>query len=176
MLTRAMIISLCLATAPVAALALGDDAPAKAQNEPSTQEAEPADQAAQKAKEKTQENQPAPKSDAHIARAVFTTEVKDHEPVDELGAVPAGLDRVYYFTEIKDLEGTLIRHRWLLDGETVAEIPIQVEGPRWRAFSVKEIQPGETGTLTVQVIGADGTILNQAELPAAAKAKQHGQS
>lgn len=167
MKTRALLLSLFVAAAlPLTAAAQAGDPPAK-QNDP-------AEKAAPQAKERQAD--PAQKQNMHISRAVFTSEVVDHEPVDHLQAVPAGLDRVYYFTEIKDLDGAMITHRWMLDGETVAEVPIKVEGPRWRAFSVKDIQPGETGTWTVQVLDADGNVLNEATLPPQAKALEHGQS
>lgn len=148
MKTTLTISAFLLAALPLGALAqTGDAAPAaqeKPAGQPMQEEATPAS--------------------SDVARAVFTTGIADHEPIDDLEAYSADLERVYFFTEIVDREGQTLNHRWLLDGEPVAEVPIEVGGPRWRAWSEKTIGPDENGTWTVQVVTADGTVLDEETL------------
>jgi hypothetical protein len=101
---------------------------------------------------------------ANLSRAQFTTEVIDREPVDDVQALDTTADRVYFFTEFVGLSGGTLVHRWVYGGETAAEVPIHIGGPRWRAYSHKTLDPGSTGTWTVQVVDERGTIIAEHRL------------
>jgi hypothetical protein len=92
-------------------------------------------------------------------RAVFTSEIEDREPVDQLSRVNAGSDKIYFFTELKDLEGQTVKHRWLYKGELVAEVAFNVNGSRWRVWSSKTLQPDQLGTWTVEVVNGSGDVI-----------------
>ncbi len=97
-----------------------------------------------------------PVPDAKVARAVFTSGIENREPVDELANVSGDLPEVYFFTDLRGLEGRTVTHRWELDGETVAEVSFQIGGPRWRVYSKKTLGPGLKGDWTVVVVDESG--------------------
>lgn len=115
-----------------------------------------------------------------VARAQFTSNVSEREPVDRLGSVPNTTETVYFFTELRDFSGQTVTHRWLHDGEVVAEVPFSVGGPRWRVWSSKNLMPEWTGTWTVEVVDGLGQVVHSETLevtaagsaPAAEKAAQ----
>lgn len=93
----------------------------------------------------------------HVARATFALQVIDREPVDEVGIISA--DQVYYFTELRGLEGQMVWHRWQHQGEVMADVEFQVGGPHWRVWSKKRLSPRWTGEWTVSVIDERGRVL-----------------
>ena len=176
-----LMFSMLLAVLPITAMAQTDEAPAS--KETTAEDQAPKDQAAAdkeassdqgtaeaeenetSADQGTAENETSADQSAHVARAMFTTEVVDHEPVDQLDSLPAGFDRICFFTEIVDMSGEAITHRWLLDGEPVAEVPMEIGGPRWRVYSVKTLPSNTTGTWSVQVVDAAGAVMYESQLP-----------
>lgn len=102
---------------------------------------------------------PDPKS---VARAIVTTNVVDREPVDSIDTL--GNDRldVFFFTEIQNLEGQMLTHRWEYGGEVMAEVPLQIGGPRWRTFSSKRLHESWLGEWTVSVVDEAGRVLESA--------------
>ena len=85
-------------------------APAAESAAPATQEVKPAaeEQAApataseQKAAAATEQ---AGFSRGSVVRSVFTTEVKDREPVDKLNGAKSDAEHIYFFTELRDMSG-----------------------------------------------------------------------
>ncbi len=94
--------------------------------------------------------------DAGVARAQFTTAIVDREPVDRVVVLQAPLDTVYFFTELRHLEGRTVVHRWEYRGEVQSQVSFQVKGPRWRVFSKKRIKPGQPGEWSVTVLDSSG--------------------
>lgn len=104
---------------------------------------------------------------ARIGRARLTSNVVNREPVDEVASPlqvtgPSGRDELYFFTEIRDMAGKTVTHRWEYGGNVVATIPFQVGSARWRVYSRKSLAPGYTGPWTVSATAADGTVLARA--------------
>ncbi|MES9977599.1 MAG: DUF2914 domain-containing protein [Candidatus Thiodiazotropha sp. 6PLUC5] len=64
--------------------------------------------------------------------------------------------RILFFTDLRNLQGRIVTHRWEFEGEVISEVDIEVGGPRWRAYSVKSLNPGEEGKWTVFVIDESG--------------------
>jgi hypothetical protein len=92
----------------------------------------------------------------NVARAVFTTGIEDREPVDDLATLPSSQERVYFFSDLRNLEGQIITHRWEYNGKVMAEVKFQVGGPRWRTWSSKKLLPEWTGHWTVIVTDENG--------------------
>ena len=92
-----------------------------------------------------------PLGKGEVTRSTFTSAVVDREPVDELALINDGRTEVYFFTELKFLEGRTIIHRWEYKGVLQAEVPFTVGGPRWRVFSKKTLLPYQQGDWTVVV-------------------------
>jgi len=96
---------------------------------------------------------------AEVARAQFTTGVVDREPVDAITSVSADADTVYFYTELRDMQGSRVTHRWEHNGEPMAEVSFDVGGPRWRVWSSKQMEPELTGTWRAYVVTGDGSVL-----------------
>lgn len=94
-----------------------------------------------------------------VARSVFTSDIQDREPVDQLTQIAAPNDKVYFFTELKNLDGQTVKHRWRYKGEVVAEVAFNVGGSRWRVWSSKGLQPDQLGTWTVDVVNESGEVI-----------------
>jgi hypothetical protein len=106
-----------------------------------------------------------------VSRSMFTSAIQDREPVDKITQVDSNMPRVYFFTELLDMEGQQVTHRWIYDGQVMGEVAFQVGGPRWRVHSSKNLMPDWTGTWEVQVVDGAGNVLSSSELdvvPAAA--------
>ena len=64
--------------------------------------------------------------------------------------------RATFFTELHGFQGQTVIHRWEWNGQVVAEVPFQVNGPRWRVHSTKQLLPEWVGPLSVSVVDASG--------------------
>ena len=94
-----------------------------------------------------------------VARAQFTTDVIDREPIDNIGATVTveygAIQRVYFFTDLRDMAGSHVIHRWKLDGEEQAGVDFDIGGDRWRVWSSKRLMPGFDGKWSVEVVQDD---------------------
>lgn len=91
-----------------------------------------------------------------VARSAFTTEIVEREPVDNLTSAPNTLNRIFFFSDLRGLEGQIVTHRWEYNGKVMAEIKFKVGGPRWRVYSSKNLVPDWTGQWTVVVLDESG--------------------
>src|SRR5690606_25921364 len=71
----------------------------------------------------------------NVVRAVLTTDISDKEPVDEV-SLPLIIDagntlKIYYFTELIDMQGHIFHHQWLFEGAVVYKRPFKVRANRW---------------------------------------------
>lgn len=100
-----------------------------------------------------------------IVRAVLTTDINDKEPVDNISSIiGVNKDRatkVYYFTEIIDMKGQVLYHRWLRNGQLIFKRKINILGNRWRASTSKMIIYSKAGLWTVRLEDEQGAILNE---------------
>ena len=103
----------------------------------------------------------APAMSGEVARAVFTTGIKDREPVDQVTTLTTDKDKIYFFTEIRNMSGHIIKHRWEYNGKTMAEVKFDVGGPRWRVWSAKSLLPQWTGEWKVSVVDEAGKALSE---------------
>lgn len=98
-------------------------------------------------------------AEPEVSRHQFTSAVIDREPVDAL-ADAINVDPIFYFTDLRGYQGTTIRHRWLYQGEEMADVMFNVAGPRWRVYSSKRFQPEWDGQWQVEVIDEAGTVIS----------------
>ncbi len=94
-----------------------------------------------------------------VARATFTNGVADREPLDSITEAANDSRTIYFFSELRNLSGETITHRWEHDGQVMAEIPFYVGGSRWRVWSSKNLEPSWVGEWKVSVTRSDGTVL-----------------
>ncbi len=110
-----------------------------------------------------------PKNDTHemeygviggsVSRAAFTTAVVNREPRGRINELANDKHHLYFFTELKGMAGQKITHRWVHNGQTMAEIKFNVGAPRWRVWSSKTLLSHWTGPWEVQVINDLGQIV-----------------
>lgn len=100
---------------------------------------------------------PARAQEGGVARAQFTSGIENREPVDALQSIGLDSREVVFFTELRDLEGRAVAHRWIHEGETRAVVDFDVGGPRWRVWSSKDLIPQMQGEWTVEVVDDTGT-------------------
>jgi len=103
---------------------------------------------------------PAPLIAGQVTRAMFTTNVKDHEPVDNISTLTNDITRICYFTEIRGMAGQTVVHRWEYKGKVLLEMPFKVGSSRWRAYSVKTLDPSWLGEWKASVVDATGSSLS----------------
>jgi hypothetical protein len=94
-----------------------------------------------------------------VARATFTTAIEEREPVDEIESLGNDRQSVVFFTDLRGFEGRTLEHVWARQGEEMARVPFLVGGPRWRVYSRKTLDPGQTGQWTVTVVDESGAEL-----------------
>jgi len=94
-----------------------------------------------------------------VSRAQFTSRVLDREPIDSIERLSNERTSILFYSELRGLAGTTVRHRWEREGEPMAEVPFRVEANRWRVWSSKNLEPSALGTWTVSVVAADETVL-----------------
>lgn len=107
-----------------------------------------------------------------VIRAVFTTAIAEREPVDTLDSIEAQEQKIYYFTELQDMQGQTAIHRWEYNGEVMAEVSFEVNGPRWRVWSSKNLQPAWLGEWKVSVINSANEVINESTLNVVAVTEQ----
>lgn len=97
-------------------------------------------------------------AESEVARHQFTSDMENREPVDVLTSAE-NINPLYYFTELRDLQDTVVTHRWRYNGEVMADVTFNVGGPRWRVYSSKRFQPQWDGEWTVQVLDWTGVVM-----------------
>lgn len=95
-----------------------------------------------------------------VTRAQLTHDMKDLEPIDTISTLTNDETHIVYFTEIHDMAGRTVKHRWEYNGQIILEVPISVATSRWRAYSSKTLLPSWTGDWKVSVVDAAGGTLS----------------
>lgn len=98
----------------------------------------------------------APVQERYVARAAFTSRIVNREPVDEMVVVKPPISKVYFFTDLRNLQGHTITHRWQYNEKIVSQVPFVVDGDRWRVYSRFELPPGSYGEWSVTVVEESG--------------------
>ena len=104
---------------------------------------------------------PAPaKNFGTVTRAQFTSAMQEHEPVDKLTTLTNDKTRILFFTELKDMAGQKVAHRWEYNDKVMLETRFDVGSDRWRVFSAKTLYPSWTGEWKVSVVDQAGGTLS----------------
>ncbi|MBD1582689.1 DUF2914 domain-containing protein [Pseudoalteromonas sp. S16_S37] len=99
-----------------------------------------------------------------VSRAVLTTGIVDREPVDVLKEnleLSQFTDKLFFFTEINNMQGQTVQHLWFHQDQLMAEIPLTISAIRFRTYSSKNIMPSQTGPWRVEVVTDQGQLLAQ---------------
>ena len=112
----------------------------------------------------------------HVGRAIFTTEIDDREPQNTIRELPNSHRKIYYFTELRDMAGQTVTHRWTYKGKTMAKIRFKVRGSRWRVYSSKKLEPQQVGQWQASVVDSSGRTLSSASFNYASAGKARRRS
>ena len=110
-----------------------------------------------------EEVQPAHVTGGQVDRIVLTSGSERGAHSDLISSPivvgPGREKRVVLYTELRGLAGETISHRWERDGQTMAVVPFQVRGDRWRVHSSKRLTPALKGSWRVVVTDSHGLTL-----------------
>ncbi|MGD8784524.1 MAG: DUF2914 domain-containing protein [Thioalkalispiraceae bacterium] len=95
-------------------------------------------------------------SSGRVARAMFTTGIENREPIDRVLILENKATEIYFFTDLRRLQGKTIIHRWEYEGRVVNRKTFKVNGPRWRVYSLHKIDRNMLGRWTVIVTDETG--------------------
>lgn len=103
--------------------------------------------------------------DKKIVRALLTTGVNNKEPLGIIVS-PVLVNEnqalsVFYFTEIVDMKGLAVYHRWVWNNKVIYNRKINILGDRWRASTSKLIPYSKTGDWSVRLVNNEGIVLNE---------------
>jgi hypothetical protein len=101
------------------------------------------------------------KTSGYVKRAIFATAIKDHEPVNKIRELRNDQQKIYYFTDLRDMQGQKVTHRWIYKDKVMAEVAFKVKGPRWRVYSSKRLARGWLGDWTVLTVDRHGRTLSR---------------
>src|SRR4029077_16532555 len=90
--------------------------------------------------------EPAADAQSPVVRAVFAKGIAEREPQDVISSLTGGAENVFFFSELRGLEGKTVKHRWEYEGKVMAEVPFVVRADHWRIYSSKRLLPTWGGT------------------------------
>ena len=103
----------------------------------------------------------------NISRAFLAKGLKEKEPEGIIESPVVvnnkSMTKIYYFTEILNMEGEVLYHYWMWDGKIEFEKELKIWGNRWRASTLKMIPFSKTGQWQARIVNEEGDILNEIE-------------
>lgn len=101
----------------------------------------------------------------NVSRAVLTYDLNNKEPAGEItrtvnvsGKNPTW---IYYFTELKSMNGRKVYHEWLKNGVLVSKQELIISGDSWRTSSRKLFTDSTKGNWAVRLVDEHGQLLNE---------------
>lgn len=95
----------------------------------------------------------------NISNAEFALDIVDRIPINIIEELDNSLGKIYFFTNIRNLSGERITHRWIYQGRVMADVSFNINGPRWRVWSSKNLWHTWIGEWRVEVLTDDGSML-----------------
>jgi hypothetical protein len=97
-----------------------------------------------------------------VARLVVCEGIENREPTFSSMEFSPNVNQIYCFTEVLNAgDPTTITHRWYHGENLLAEVPLNVQGVRYRTWSTKQIVPQATGEWRVEVVDEAGSSLGE---------------
>lgn len=96
-----------------------------------------------------------------VERAVVCEDVIDREPVNAGTQFPATVGKLFFFNKLVGAEApTQVTHVWYYGDVERARVELSVGASSWRTYSSKLIQTAEVGSWKVEILDANGNILD----------------
>ena len=83
--------------------------------------------------------------DGDVPRALFTTKLKNNEPLNEVLIIENTVRKIYFFSVVKGMQGKTITHRWEIRGEKVFEQQFKISSNSENLISQLELEPSRVG-------------------------------
>ena len=99
----------------------------------------------------------------NISNAEFALDIIDRAPVNIIEELDNSLGKIYFFTNLRNLQGQSITHRWIYNDRVMADVLFDVRDHRWRVWSSKNLWYTWLGKWKVQVLNADSELLFEKE-------------
>ena len=99
-------------------------------------------------------------SEGYVETSTFTTGIADRAPQDTIKTLGNDHNRIFYFTDVRDMTGETLTHRWEFNGQVMAEVHFEIGGPRWRVYSSKTLEPVWLGDWTASAVDSTGRTLS----------------
>ena len=99
----------------------------------------------------------------NISEAEFAKKIIDRVPINIVREFDNSLGKIYFFTNIRNLQGTSITHRWIYNNKVMADVIFDIKGPRWRVWSSKNLWHTWTGKWMVEVLTSENEVLYKKE-------------
>lgn len=94
--------------------------------------------------------------DGQVSRAFFTTRLKNKEPANEVLILENNNRNVFFFSEVQNMKGKIIFHRWEYGGEMIHEKKFQVATNSEKLLSKYKLSPDSTGEWMVVIADERG--------------------
>lgn len=110
--------------------------------------------------------QPKPADSARrVRRALLASTIVGKEPGDVLESPIVASDvhpiTVYYFTELRGMDGETVYHEWLQNGKAVYRHQHEIAAQRWRTTSHRLMDTNAAGDWQVKTTDSQGRLLNE---------------
>ena len=99
----------------------------------------------------------------NLSNAEFALEIKERTPLNIVEELDNSFGKIYFFTNIRNLQGQRVKHRWIYNNKVMAEVEFDVNGPRWRVWSSKNLWPTWLGEWTVELINSKDEVFFKKE-------------
>jgi Protein of unknown function (DUF2914) len=109
--------------------------------------------------------QPKISIDKVVSRSQLTTDIEKNEPVDNL-KLPLKIGKketlwIYYFVELKGMEGKTVYHEWWLNGNLVSRKKVNISDDPWRTASKQLITYTSNNDWIVRVVDESRNTLTE---------------
>ena len=103
-------------------------------------------------------------NDQRVALAQFTTVISKRYPANRVNSLDNPHQAVSFFTEVVDMQGHTITHRWTYNGVVEYQSSFRVSGPKWRIWSTQILPADKPGTWKVEVVDERNKVLQTSRL------------
>ena len=94
--------------------------------------------------------------DGDVPRALFTTKLKNNEPLNEVLIIENTVRKIYFFSAVEGMQGKTITHRWETRGDKVFEQHFKVSSNSENLISQLELDPNRIGEWMVVISDEKG--------------------
>ena len=96
---------------------------------------------------------------SNISQANFALNVVNRTPENIVSEIDNNIKKIYFYTNLRNLKGQTITHRWSYNGKNMAEVIFHPKSNRWRVYSSKNLWHTWLGEWKVEVVNENSQIL-----------------